>query len=99
ASAGMSKKRLPTSLGIRNPERSKCHDGSSIQPSAEGEVSVSTITIGVDLAKDVFSVCSVNGPGRVLDRKDLRREAFSAYLVLLPAGSVVAMEACSGAHY
>lgn len=60
---------------------------------------MSTITIGVDLAKDVFSVCSVNGPGRVLDRKDLRREAFSAYLVLLPAGSVVAMEACSGAHY
>ena len=46
---------------------------------------MSTITIGVDLAKDVFSVCSVNGPGRVLDRKDLRREAFSAYLVLLPA--------------
>ncbi len=38
---------------------------------------MSTITIGVDLAKDVFSVCSVNGPGRVLDRKDLRREVLA----------------------
>ena len=60
---------------------------------------MSTITIGVDLAKNVFSACSVSGSGRVLDRKDLRREAFSAYLVQLPAGTVVAMEACSDAHY
>jgi transposase len=60
---------------------------------------MSTITIGVDLAKNVFSVCSVNASGRVLDRKDLRREAFTAYLVQLRAGSVVAMEACSGAHH
>ena len=60
---------------------------------------MSTITIGVDLAKNVFSVCSVNTTGRVLERKDLRREAFAAYLVQLPAGTVVAMETCSGAHY
>ncbi|MEO7013242.1 MAG: IS110 family transposase, partial [Dokdonella sp.] len=46
---------------------------------------MNTITIGVDLAKNVFSVCSVNATGRVLDRKDLRREAFAAYLVQLPA--------------
>ena len=60
---------------------------------------MSTITIGVDLAKNVFSVCSVNTTGRVLERKDLRREAFAAHLVHLPAGTVVAMETCSGAHY
>src|SRR5690606_4756120 len=59
----------------------------------------STITIGVDLAKDVFSVCAVNASGRVLDRKDLRRDALAAYLVQLPTGTVVAMEACSGAHF
>ena len=41
----------------------------------------------------------MNSTGRVLDRKDLRRDAFAAYLVQLPAGTVVAMEACSGAHY
>jgi transposase len=60
---------------------------------------MSTITIGVDLAKQVFSVCEVDGAGRVLKRQDLRRDAFAAWLAQLPAGTVVAMEACSGAHY
>ena len=60
---------------------------------------MSTITIGVDLAKNVFSVCSVNVSGRVLDRKDLRRDSFAAYLVQLPADTVVGMESCSGANY
>jgi hypothetical protein len=39
---------------------------------------MNTITIGVDLAKNVFSVCSVNASGRVLDRQDHRREKFAA---------------------
>lgn len=34
-----------------------------------------TITIGVDLAKQVFAVCSVDAAGRVQDRRELRREA------------------------
>lgn len=58
-----------------------------------------TITIGVDLAKQVFSVCSVDPAGRVRDRRELRREAFSQWLPNVPAGTVVAMEACSGAHH
>ena len=58
-----------------------------------------TITIGVDLAKQVFSVCSVDPVGRVRDRRELRREAFSQWLPNVPAGTVVAMEACSGAHH
>ena len=33
-----------------------------------------TITIGVDLAKQVFSVCSVDAAGRVQDRRELRRD-------------------------
>jgi hypothetical protein len=37
---------------------------------------MSTITIGVDLAKSVFSVCEMDGAGRVLKRQDLRREPF-----------------------
>ena len=60
---------------------------------------MSTITIGVDLAKNVFSVCEVDSPGHVLKRQDLRREPFGLWLAQLPAGTVVAMEACSGAHY
>ena len=79
---------------------------------------MSTITIGVDLAKNasrwprcdelsytvgltdpVFSVCELDGIGHVLRRQDLRREPFSLWLTQLPAGTVVAMEACSGAHH
>ncbi len=60
---------------------------------------MSTITIGVDLAKSVFSACEVDGPGHVLRRQDLRREPFGLWLAQLPARTVVAMEACSGAHH
>jgi len=60
---------------------------------------VTTITIGVDLAKNLFSVCSVNATGRVLDRQEFRREKFAAWLAQRPAGTAVAMEACSGAHH
>ena len=65
----------------------------------EEEVSMSTITIGVDLAKSVFSVCEVDASGRVTRRLDLKRDAFALRLAQVPAGTVVAMEACSGAHH
>lgn len=58
-----------------------------------------TITTGVDLAKQVFSACELDERGRVLQRRELRRDAFAAWLAQRPAGSVVAMEACSGAHH
>jgi transposase len=58
-----------------------------------------TITIGVDLAKNVFAICELDENGRVRQRKELRRDAFAAWLAQLPAGTVVAMEACSGAHH
>lgn len=60
---------------------------------------MSTITIGVDLAKNVFSVCEVDGTGHVRRRLDLKRDAFAVWLAQVPAGTVVAMEACSGAHH
>lgn len=60
---------------------------------------MSTITIGVDLAKRNFSVCEVAAMGQVLRRQDLGREAFGLWLAQLPAGTVVAMETCSGAHH
>lgn len=56
-------------------------------------------TIGVDLAKQVFSVCEMDGSGHVLRRQDLKRDAFAVWLAQVPAGTVVAMEACSGAHH
>lgn len=60
---------------------------------------MSTITIGVDLAKNVFSVCLMDAAGHVLRRLDLKRDAFAVWLAQLPAGTIVAMEACSGAHH
>lgn len=56
-------------------------------------------TIGLDLAKLVFSICEQDAGGRILRRKDLRRAALAPWLAQLPAGTVVAMEACSGAHH
>jgi transposase len=64
---------------------------------------MSTITIGVDLAKSLFSVCEMDAAGHVLGRRDLGREAFALWLAQRLAqrlaGTVVAMEACSGAHH
>ncbi len=60
---------------------------------------MSTITIGVDLAKSVFSVCAVDGAGHVQRRQDFGREALALWLAQMPAGTVVAMEVCSGAHH
>ena len=60
---------------------------------------MNTITIGTDVAKSVFSVCEVDGSGHVLRRLDLGRDAFAVWLAQVAAGIVVAMEACSGAHY
>jgi len=57
------------------------------------------VTMGVELAKRVVSVAELDAGGRVRQRRDLKRDAFAAWLVQLPPGAVVAMEACSGAHY
>jgi transposase len=56
-------------------------------------------TVGVDLAKDVITVCAQDGAGRMVDGRDLRPAAFASWLAQLPAGCVVGMEACSSAHH
>lgn len=60
---------------------------------------MSTVTIGVDLSKQVFSACTLDDGGRVVCRQELRREAFVVWLAQVPAGTTVAMESCSGAHH
>ena len=60
---------------------------------------MNTTTVGVDLAKDVITVCTQDRSGRSVDKRDLRRLAFKEWLMRLPAGCVVGMEACSAAHY
>ncbi|MCZ0944484.1 MAG: IS110 family transposase [Gammaproteobacteria bacterium] len=55
--------------------------------------------VGIDLAKKVFHVTAVDAEGAVVERKRLRRAGLQSYLAGLPAGCVVAMEACGGAHH
>ena len=55
-------------------------------------------TVGVDLAKSVFSVHGVDEHGRPTLRKTVRRGKLLELFAQLPA-CVVGMEACSGAHH
>ena len=54
-------------------------------------------TVGIDLAKNVFSVHGVNAAGRQVLRRTVRREQLGALVAQWPA-CLIGMEACSGAH-
>ena len=55
--------------------------------------------VGVDLAKNVIQVHAVDGSGRRVVARAFKRDVFLAWCAQLPAGCLVAMEACSGAHH
>ena len=55
-------------------------------------------TIGIDLAKDVFQIHGVDGQGKIVLRKQLRRGQMASFFVNLPA-CLIGMEACGSAHY
>jgi transposase len=57
------------------------------------------VRVGVDLAQHVIHVHAVAANGRVVSARPLRREGFLAWCSALPKGTLVAMEACSGAHH
>src|SRR4051812_17389847 len=54
--------------------------------------------IGVDLGKNSCSLVGLDAAGAVVLRRRVRRDGLVALLTRLP-GSVVAMEACCGAHH
>jgi transposase len=54
-------------------------------------------TVGVDLAKSVFTVHGVDAAGRTVLRKTVRRERLMELIVALPP-CLIGMEACGGAH-
>src|SRR5690349_23855845 len=56
------------------------------------------ITIGVDLAKNVFQVHGVDASGAVVLRRQLRRGAVEKFFAQLPP-CLVGMEACGSAHH
>jgi transposase len=55
-------------------------------------------TVGVDLAKNVFACCVADAVGRVIELREFNRGGFLSWLTTLLQGTVVAMEACGGAH-
>lgn len=54
--------------------------------------------LAIDLAKDVFQICGVDGTGKTVLKKKLRREELSIFTAQLKPCRV-AMEACGGSHY
>jgi transposase len=55
-------------------------------------------TIGLDLAKKVFQIHGVDGEGKVVVARRLRRKEVLAFFAKLPP-CLVGMEACGSAHY
>ncbi|MEF1257157.1 transposase [Vibrio sp. M260112] len=54
--------------------------------------------IGIDLAKNIFFLFEINHKGKNLARKKLQRSKLLNY-VANQSPCIIAMEACSGAHY
>jgi transposase len=63
-----------------------------------GEEHMNIKIIGLDLAKNVFQVHGVDGSGRALLRRQLKRRQVREFFATLPP-VLVGMEACGGAHY
>lgn len=55
-------------------------------------------TVGIDLAKNVFQVHAVDQHGKVVLKKQIKRDQMVAFFANLPA-CLVGMEACGSAHY
>jgi len=59
---------------------------------------MSIAVIGIDLGKNSCSLAVVNADGAVIQRRRMRPDSIVAFTKKLPT-SIVAMEACCGAHY
>lgn len=56
------------------------------------------VTVGIDLAKNVFQVDAIDADGKVLVRRQLRRAEVLKFFAALPP-CLVGMEACASAHH
>ena len=57
-----------------------------------------SLTLGIDLAKNVFSLHGVNQSGKTIIRKTVKRQQLLSEIAQLPP-ALIGLEACSGAHY
>lgn len=55
-------------------------------------------TVGIDLAKNVFQVHGVDEQGKVVIKRQLKRDQIAQFFVNLPA-CLIGMEACGSAHH
>ena len=55
-------------------------------------------TIGIDLAKNVFQVHGVDGSGKEVLKKQIKRDQMTHFFVNLPP-CLIGMEACGSAHF
>ena len=55
--------------------------------------------VGVDLAKSVIQINAVDAGGKLVANRQLSRDKFLSWCAQLPAGCLVAMEACGGSHH
>lgn len=65
----------------------------------EGEVHMNITTVGIDLAKDVITVYAQDTQGRCVLSRNFKFKELAEWLVQLPDGCLVGMEACSTAHH
>ena len=56
------------------------------------------VTVGIDLAKNVFQVHAIDADGKVLVKRQLRRDEVLKFFAALPP-CLVGMEACASAHH
>jgi len=54
--------------------------------------------VGIDLAKSVFQVCTVNATGNVIFNRTVKRQQLSAFMGNIPACEVI-LEACASSNY
>ena len=64
----------------------------------EGTMPNAVHVVGLDIAKSVFQVHCADERGRVVVRRQLKREQVEPFFQTLPA-CLVALEACPGAHF
>lgn len=55
-------------------------------------------TVGIDLAKNVFQIHGVNKHGKVMLRKQLKRQQMAEFFANMPP-CLIGMEACGSAHH
>jgi transposase len=56
------------------------------------------VVLGIDLGKNLCSLVGLDGTGRVVRRRRMRRDSVAGFAGQFP-GCVVAVEACCGAHF